>query len=179
MIPFVCRVCGSSDVEERLWVKVNNMEVNLSSATGDIEDCYCNNCNEHTAYAEANQVIVEFLEDKGFYGIDDVEESLFNYGLVYRDSDGMLIRTLGNHYWDDVKHELLFSVDTYSEEVINEEVEESMDALVDLTGLTPDDLRSSNPAQKLSDLHLLGALYLTESELEYNTQQLIILINKK
>lgn len=46
MITMICAQCGSDEVQERLWVYVNNGKL-AGDATGDKEDQWCPICNEH------------------------------------------------------------------------------------------------------------------------------------
>lgn len=39
---WVCKECGSLDIEEKYWVNINNDKI--ESETDDLE-YYCNNCN--------------------------------------------------------------------------------------------------------------------------------------
>ena len=43
----VCKNCGSSQVETKMWVKVNTDEINGTCSDGDPEDNYCCNCSGH------------------------------------------------------------------------------------------------------------------------------------
>lgn len=45
---WVCSECGSLDIEEKMWVKVNNGEITDSSDDGVNLNCFCNECNTHT-----------------------------------------------------------------------------------------------------------------------------------
>jgi len=44
---YVCAECGSSDVEARVWAKVNTGEISGSIDVTDNEDCWCCICEEH------------------------------------------------------------------------------------------------------------------------------------
>jgi hypothetical protein len=46
---YVCKDCGSIDIENRVWANMNTKEV-----TGDADEgknvCFCNNCGEISHY---------------------------------------------------------------------------------------------------------------------------------
>ena len=45
---FVCRKCGSSDIQVKAWVDLNNPTIeSLSYLSDDFEDFWCNNCEDH------------------------------------------------------------------------------------------------------------------------------------
>lgn len=41
---FVCEECGSEDIEERMWVGIND---GIITDSAEDDDCFCNNCNSH------------------------------------------------------------------------------------------------------------------------------------
>lgn len=41
-----CPQCGSSDVEERVWVNPNTREIRYNDSIEE-EDCWCSICEEH------------------------------------------------------------------------------------------------------------------------------------
>lgn len=52
MVEFICSVCGSADVEVKVWTKPNKNFENTLGGLLDVkmieqEDCWCNDCQEH------------------------------------------------------------------------------------------------------------------------------------
>ena len=55
---WVCSECGSLDIEEKMWVKVNTGEITDS---GDERlNCYCNNCEEHTIQLTLKEFLFQY-----------------------------------------------------------------------------------------------------------------------
>lgn len=50
MLEYRCVECGSTDVEAKAWVNLNDYtKIDFSlSEDGDSEDYWCNQCEEHT-----------------------------------------------------------------------------------------------------------------------------------
>jgi hypothetical protein len=46
----VCSVCGSTDIEELQWRKVNTGEYVSTSNSNDVEDQWCCNCESHVTF---------------------------------------------------------------------------------------------------------------------------------
>lgn len=48
----VCNVCCSEDIEQKRWVSVNEPGVGAikNTVSEDIEDKWCNNCQEHVGF---------------------------------------------------------------------------------------------------------------------------------
>jgi hypothetical protein len=44
-VVWVCPTCGSDDVEETAWRKINTSEVTSSGADGPLDKFFCNRCN--------------------------------------------------------------------------------------------------------------------------------------
>lgn len=42
-----CCVCNSSEVDEKVWVNMNDPYVQELGELSDIEDYWCNNCSDH------------------------------------------------------------------------------------------------------------------------------------
>ncbi len=43
----VCSKCGSSDVQELLWVGINTGELGSPVSDGEMDDKWCNKCEDH------------------------------------------------------------------------------------------------------------------------------------
>jgi len=49
VIVFVCSECGSKKVQAKAWVNLNNNKIDFSlSESGDKEDYWCEDCEDHT-----------------------------------------------------------------------------------------------------------------------------------
>jgi len=94
--PWYCSECGSTNVEQKVWI--NPVTHELGSNEGlDIEDCYCNCCDNKTRQVEETD-FVEILNDwyesyhepENFTGIllEDFqsEEEYYNANRKYWDS---------------------------------------------------------------------------------------------
>jgi len=46
----VCMECGSDDIEELQWVSANTGEISGGINDTEVEDQWCNNCNEHVEF---------------------------------------------------------------------------------------------------------------------------------
>lgn len=55
---WVCSECGSLDIEEKMWVRVNTGEVTDSGDEG--LNCYCNNCQKHTSQETLKQHLSKY-----------------------------------------------------------------------------------------------------------------------
>ena len=44
---YVCSECGSDDVQTKYWCDANTLEVKDVIDNLEIDDCWCNKCNEH------------------------------------------------------------------------------------------------------------------------------------
>lgn len=42
-----CPKCGSTDVEMKGWIRVNEVNEHSLMETVETDDCWCNNCQEH------------------------------------------------------------------------------------------------------------------------------------
>ena len=62
--------------------------------------------------------LIELLEKKDFAGTDSsLKESLYEYGLVYREKDGLTIRYQGNIYdYDFIENDELLEIINYMQE---------------------------------------------------------------
>jgi hypothetical protein len=49
-LDFVCSQCGKPDIEQKAWVNPNTDEVLDSCSDGDIQDNWCNVCEEHNLF---------------------------------------------------------------------------------------------------------------------------------
>jgi len=177
MIQSICTVCGSDKVEERVWISVNDPKHTNIEVTGDEEDCWCGNCEDHHLLGDVDEVVPDRLELEGFKGIDvSAGESLFGYGMVYREEDGMLVRTLPSDYWDNVKDFTLFCVTHVTREEAIEEAKENIDELIRLTGLSKKDYLTSDTIQIISDLHMIGSQNLSQDDLGTTPKQLFNLL---
>lgn len=60
-IIYYCASRGSTNVEAKAWLHLNETSVPNFSATEDESDCWCNNCESHTdienMYEEEGQLI--------------------------------------------------------------------------------------------------------------------------
>ena len=55
---WVCSECGSLNIEEKMWVKINNGQITDHSENG--LDCYCNNCEEHTSQLTLKEYLSQY-----------------------------------------------------------------------------------------------------------------------
>lgn len=55
---WVCSECGSLDIEEKMWVRVNTGEITDCGDEG--LNCYCNNCEEHTYQKTLKQYLLKY-----------------------------------------------------------------------------------------------------------------------
>ena len=84
---------------------IKKLYENLSNESDYIKKLYENLSNEKqeelsdTINDLIKEDLVELLEKKNFVGTDDsLNESLFEYGIVYREKDGLTIKYQGNMY---------------------------------------------------------------------------------
>ena len=56
----VCKICGSPDIELRMWVKINSNEITSSC---DDNETYCNGCEEIIRLADVI-TMAEYDEEK-------------------------------------------------------------------------------------------------------------------
>ncbi len=49
---YVCKECGSNDIEIPMWVNPNTNIPNGDYGSDGDEECWCNYCEDHTEYEE-------------------------------------------------------------------------------------------------------------------------------
>lgn len=60
-VTWVCEKCGSTDIQQVMWVYVNTDKVVDMYGDGDVQDMWCDKCQDHTdqiteeEYNNANQ----------------------------------------------------------------------------------------------------------------------------
>lgn len=50
---YKCGLCGSTDVEIKMWVNVNTLEIS-GDAMEDADECWCNGCEQHSYLVEVH-----------------------------------------------------------------------------------------------------------------------------
>lgn len=74
-----CSVCGSNDVEMKMWANPNTGEIGgESSDRFEEEDCWCKNCAEHVRLLTLEELWDKFL-DVPINNNDEIEESFLSF----------------------------------------------------------------------------------------------------
>lgn len=74
-----CSQCGSSDVDIRVWVNPNTHTITQDPLeVTDIEDCWCNNCEEHTEIKTLEELWNDF-SDVEVDADDNIETDFLNF----------------------------------------------------------------------------------------------------
>lgn len=72
-----CPQCGSSDVEERVWVNPNTREIRYNDSIEE-EDCWCSICEEHVELCTLSE-LWEMFGDIPVNNDDEIEENFLNF----------------------------------------------------------------------------------------------------
>lgn len=72
-----CPQCGSSDVEERVWVNPNTREIRYNDSIEE-EDCWCSICEEHVELCTLSE-LWEMFGDIPVNNDDEIEKEFLNF----------------------------------------------------------------------------------------------------
>ena len=44
---YVCELCGSQEIQVKMWISINNSDITSPVSDGEIEDNWCPSCHTH------------------------------------------------------------------------------------------------------------------------------------